>query len=1837
LKQGLHELTEAFFQDSLETLLRPKLKKLLQGRAPGHCMRILDLNLDLVERLTAKLLHENPEFQVFILDDRKNPDRKTPGQFISSTRLIELRNPLPNGELRPPLLIFLPPFTKASVEDSFGIATFEEVDLGDVYQSLAKALQEEIPEKIRGVVEKILAFLEKEMGDFSSLTCSRFLLTLKQSGWDEETIGAALYELCLIPDFQIAKNPESVTSKLRANFETVQTIVSSDRSDQMRVLELPLQDADFKKELRAFFLEFNPDQVKTWTRKIVLEKRFWKLSFDKWPLSEKMNPSGEIFLKILDFDLPQITGNEKSDVLSSLNIGERYLPTGQEGMREFTVCFQVEPGPEKISGLARFQAQIISRNGVIELIQNKSTGTLKNNEIRIKFSKLNRIKWEEGWYFIRVIALNQDDELIPLVDDCGETVSLAARTQDESHIPFPNESDVFFVPGQEGEVDFEPQQRAIPRKPSVEHALFEIRCRALGEGRDPNSVRIVSTSWKEQKEAQNATGEDFLEVKFGRDGAVHIPVSRMLKNIERRILQEPREFFHWNLETDSKKAGTLTPCSIDFPEAECLADLQTAREFYFKAVLERGEGMISQGILFPEMKELVFQYASKYEDALRFFELEAERKEGKERYQVINCLNNLLAMDSVFLRILFPKRETKIAALIGPTHPLRALWLTGWSCLGKAWIRGATQNPTSLLPAIRDSFSQQISNVHFPFLIPLPNGELLGSIDNIHPFWTLYAPSSESDPRGLIGEVCGVLGLSEPDLSGSLINGETLGLRIKKYLVQHPYIKTLNINVFNPGRAKLVSDVLIDLQKSSNFEDLHFQIRIFVQDPQDAIVGEALYGLFSPDSPVTAKEADVFSIPSNNPLFPKLRISVNEINSFSTKPQEFPAHISLLFDIFPPNAVEVAKPSRAIDRAPVHGLLQDFFIEYREDGNGISWTKQPRHSKTQPLPGGEEISELLGSLAQTISSATAIVGTGQAGLHFRPVLTLSLGVRERALLHQVHEVSDWVFTIDRNMGIEYFDHPPNAQRPDYLIDHTPNFGSHLGHRLVISSKSLLEIQTILKQTVENLGFSCSGTTPIRLLDQLRFLSGRIALKLISSINQRKEAVSLALTRLFLLDQGFLRDQILIPLDAHLDLFKALQKNADELGNEVSLLRTDLCLIDLHAEKREITCNLIEVKCYHLEDFSDYTALKQKIFKQLHQSEEVLRFHFDPQYFSKGKEEISRPDKLLKTHELVALLEFYLARSCRLSIIQTSSESEARFLLNTLENGYSLRFTKTGLIFDMEKEGLDFSEKEGDVEIHRIGRNLCKQLFDSLEIEKTGPKDGENSFEAFSQASFAPEKRDKTVHFGDSEEDDADEIAVEILDSKKPVEPVRQKPEEISNKINSGPMIPGLKSGPKNHAARPVEEKPVINELEFPENSKGSDQESPVPLLENDTNLPRKGVVFDILLGSMDESPQYGLLGTASGRKIALDLNQTHTISLFGVQGQGKSYSIGTIVEMATMAIPGLSELPKPLATVIFHFSKTQAYSPEFVSMREPNDSGKQLKELDELFQARPKGLEDIIILTPEAKIDERRKEFPDLPIFPLKFSSTELQAHHWSFLMGAVGNKSVYIRQVKNIMKSLRGNLTLEGLRNAVTNSSLPDQVKDLALTRLNFAGEYLDDSAKLGDFIKPGRLVIVDLRDEFIEKDEALGLFVVILQLVAEAKPTEGRFNKLVVFDEAHKYIESPDLVSELVEVVREMRHKGTSIVVASQDPPSVPISLIELSSQIILHRFNSPGWLKHIQKANTELGELTPEKMARLEPGEAYIWSNKATDSSFSTGVVKIRCRPRVTKHGGGTKTAI
>jgi DNA helicase HerA-like ATPase len=222
-------------------------------------------------------------------------------------------------------------------------------------------------------------------------------------------------------------------------------------------------------------------------------------------------------------------------------------------------------------------------------------------------------------------------------------------------------------------------------------------------------------------------------------------------------------------------------------------------------------------------------------------------------------------------------------------------------------------------------------------------------------------------------------------------------------------------------------------------------------------------------------------------------------------------------------------------------------------------------------------------------------------------------------------------------------------------------------------------------------------------------------------------------------------------------------------------------------------------------------------------------------------------------------------------------------------------------------------------------------------------------------------------------------------------------------------------------------------------------------------------------------------------------------------------------------------------------------------------------------------------------------------------------------------------------MRRHRNNLTLDVFRSEIEEAELSKSARQLAEDRLRLAAPYIDDSRLLGSLLRPGRTIIVDLRDEWIEKDEALGLFVVMLRIFAAQKHEMRDFNKLVVFDEAHKYMTESALIAQVVETIREMRHQATSIVIASQDPLSLPRAIIELSSILVLHRMTSPQWLKHLKSAISALDNVSETEVSALKPGEALVWAQRSTEKRYSFRPQKIIIRPRFTQHGGGTRTAV
>ena len=446
-------------------------------------------------------------------------------------------------------------------------------------------------------------------------------------------------------------------------------------------------------------------------------------------------------------------------------------------------------------------------------------------------------------------------------------------------------------------------------------------------------------------------------------------------------------------------------------------------------------------------------------------------------------------------------------------------------------------------------------------------------------------------------------------IGGAAITGDVLASRIERYLIQHPYVRTLTLNAFNAGRANVLADALAALQRREAFRDLRYDVRLFVPDPDAPGVGEAIGALLAGGgTPAT----EAFAIPTASRVFPKLSVAVRATTDFLAGPTRHRAHISVLFDLFPPEEVAAGRLLRADTTAPIHGLVQDFTTRFQDDESGIGWRRQPRHGTPVAIDGGEEASTLLGELPALISAATATVARSTADFDSRPIVRLELEPAERALISEVHNVSDWVFTIDRNMGIEFFDHGGHRDRPDYLIDYTPSTAPANGHRLIISSRSLAELEAMISPVLEEYGLEADVQHAVLILTQLRSLSGRLALKLVSAPTARAEALGLALARLFLEYQGALRNQIVVPLDAHVELFHAARSQAEAVGDEVSLRRTDLALFDLDLGTRTVTCNLVEVKCCAQRlGLSGYGQLKEHITRQLDESERILQQAFRP--------------------------------------------------------------------------------------------------------------------------------------------------------------------------------------------------------------------------------------------------------------------------------------------------------------------------------------------------------------------------------------------------------------------------------------------------------------------------------------------------------------------------------------------------------------------------------------------------------------------------------------------------
>lgn len=1782
-------------------------------------MKIEGLPLSEMQKLIGMIRPLNSDLLLYILSDELTGE-----DYIHATKLIELRN---NPEQ--PLLVLIPANSSTSAEDSYGDATFQNLPVAELIGLFFRKLEDEIPSDKKYIWNELSQLFYSTHVPIS--TAINYLLFVCLKHYSAESWGDGLYLIGMIPDSAMVASG-NIRRRFAINHETCASVLcdfSYTHAD--RVTMLPLQPDTLQRSILSFLNNERElkDRVeickKIYTDYPDLNFAHWKTIYDKERTEVK------VMADIIPGVDPrkELVKNQQGDLV--LNI-----PAEKKG--KVSISILCDPAPKDNLDIDAFVISLISRDDFTDLGSIKKCKVTSNKNARRKVTvNIPNGAYEDGEYLIGVHAVDADGIILDK-DNPFKIDAIEERWQEEkaadpslqkeqfrqnNSVAYSNESIVFTL--QNSGEEYEGSE--LGRRTKVDYytqALIQRRIERLKEKTtfiaDDDTSEIVA----EQAQWKEGPLNNIFQFDFGPARAYQVQISNKLIAIENVFLKYGNvlgnvEATVSNNPTEAKlQSVRFNLLNTDIPSS---SELLSARESLFSKIMKSADkdtGVIATTDISSILADIK-EYVTLYNEWL---------KEIKEHKLSVAHSIELQNIDTVHLNVELPDGSYTPVKMISPLHPLRLAWMVNLYELFLDW-----EEKTNEHSAYKKDWSRKLEKL-FNGTIPMevaPHILTDGSLQNPFQYigeltfgWGLYVrPGKRTDDtfasefRQLKSYISEVLNVAHEKRIDSDVNHDIVFNHIRNYVKAHPYTNKLVINLFNAGDASVFALALVKLERE--LKDLSYEIRIFADD---SLIqpGEALKELVNPESNIS-EFAEAFSQASSNRLFPKLRFSRNSIKEFINNHGKYQSHISFLVNPFPVTT-ELVKPDALSRSFFMNGTLSKSIVTVNEAGKNYIWNRY-YSEKTIPNP-VSEFANVLVSLFGSIQNITGHVMSTTLEESV-PATSLTLMENDAMLLSFIHDISDWVVTFDKNMGPEFYDLPcMDKDETPYLLDYVPGQET-LGVSSYLTTRPTSEVEGLMVPHFKEFGINIEDKVLFRtLLEDLRTVSSSLLMQVNSTQNKAFEVLGVTFTKRFLMKKDLMQESFLIPIDLHKELFLQLDSESKE--------RADNLLVNIDAEKREIIFTVIEIKCRKSLTPESAEELHVKIEQQILNTIHALRSHFEI-----SADGYDRLDRELKSMELKNLLEFYIRRACRYQQLNDEVAMEFIQFLSTLSEGYTLRFKQLGVIYNFAQSERQIKSFRGDMTLYTMGAAVINDILSptaSLETQHLEALD-KDFVEYFEPYRTVTRRNNDVVEIRSEEEN------VDVIPPVDEVAPANDNPvaDMVENKTGeTEPIVKSSYTKPETKQPSILEDNPLIPEET---SSYANGGLSDVQLNSVEDSIDYIEPQCDTIIGRTDMSPQYGIIGKAimTKRMIGMDLNECNTISLFGVQGAGKSYTIGTVTEMTMRQFSLVNRLPSPMASVIFHYSESMDYAPEFTSMVYANDDEKQVAKLKAEYGAEQKSIRDVVLLCPEAQVEQRKEEYPDLDVYPIAFDSKELNVQDWMFLLGAVGNDSTYVKELKQIMRRCRHDLSLANIKSGVESSSfLSVSQKNLALQKLSFASEYISDGNNLNRHLKPGRLVIVDLRDEWIEKDEALGLFVVMLNIFASVKAVEGlSFNKFIVFDEAHKYMNNPDLVDSITTAIREMRHKGVSIMIASQDPMSLPNKIIELSSIVLLHKFSSPAWVKHIQKSITALQMLSATEMASLGPGEAYLWAGKSSDKSIMQRPVKISIRPRVTKHGGDTIKAV
>ncbi len=393
--------------------------------------------------------------------------------------------------------------------------------------------------------------------------------------------------------------------------------------------------------------------------------------------------------------------------------------------------------------------------------------------------------------------------------------------------------------------------------------------------------------------------------------------------------------------------------------------------------------------------------------------------------------------------------------------------------------------------------------------------------------------------------------------------------------------------------------------------------------------------------------------------------------------------------------------------------------------------------------------------------------------------------------------------------------------------------------------------------------------------------------------------------------------------------------------------------------------------------------------------------------------------------------------------------------------------------------------------------------------------------------------------------------------------------------------------------------------------------------------------------------------TSLSNPMYLDISRSHVLMVAGKRGSGKSYTLGVISE-AISEMQGSQDLN--ISSLIFDTMGI------FWTMKFKNYKDKNL--LAE-WNLEPKNI-NTEVFAPAGYFQEySEKGIPVDKEFRIKLS--ELNAEDWVSLfdLNFTQEEAVLLTNVISRLKEREGFNFEDVFREIESLEKFRQEVKNAVVSLFEVAKSWKIFDEKEGtairDLVKAGQTSIIDLSmyssiGSFNVRALVIGLVCKKLFLERMSSRKEEEVNSVqrgltnnylsgggsmplvwIFIDEAHEFLpkEGKTPASEaLIQLLREGRQPGISLVLATQQPGKIHTDAMTQSDVVLSHKLTSD---QDVQALNSIMQNYVYEGIKQKMNTLPKLRGSAILLDDNSERIYQMRIRPRFTWHGGEAPSAV